>query len=141
MRAGGPPDSSRLALLSHDWIDNLGRRSPERLTPGLEWLEVGQEIMTIFRLDSFEQDRHLTLSIKSPRSRRLFGELAVSYVIQPAEDSETRCRLLAKLVFRYRENLWGVILRHCLPLGDLIMMRRQLLNLKRLSEADAQGDE
>jgi hypothetical protein len=42
--------------------DNLGRRSPRELTPGLDQLQVGQRIMTIFHLASFEPDRHLSRS-------------------------------------------------------------------------------
>ena len=51
----------RVAPYSYDLLDNLGRRSPKELTPGAEVLEVGQRVMTIFHLASFEHDRHLTI--------------------------------------------------------------------------------
>lgn len=129
----------RAAPYSYDWIDNGGRQSPQRLTPGLEQLEVGQDVMTIFTLTSFVQNKHLTIQIKPRRSgQRLFGDIAVTYLILPKTDDgkETTvgCRLLVKLVVRYQRGLQGQLMSKVLPWGDLIMMRRQLLNLKRLAE-------
>jgi ribosomal protein S18 acetylase RimI-like enzyme len=69
----------RIAPYSYDWIDNLGRRSPRELTPGLERLEVGQRVMTIFELVEFESGRQLT--IRLGRAGVLFGEVAVSYLL------------------------------------------------------------
>src|SRR5262245_49978424 len=54
----------RVAPNSYDWIDNLGRQSPRQLTPGLDQLAVGQEVMRDFELVDFAQDQHLTLRIK-----------------------------------------------------------------------------
>ena len=119
----------RAAPYSYDWIDNRGRRSPRALTPGLENLVVGQTMMTIFDLIAFETDRHLTVRTKSDR---LFGDVAGTYLIVPRSDGT--CRLLAKLRIRYPRGLRGRLMRIVLPPGDLIMMRRQLLNLKRLAE-------
>ena len=129
----------RAAPYSYDWIDNGGRQSPQRLTPGLEQLEVGQDVMTIFTLTSFAQSKHLTIRIKPRRSgRMLFGDLAVTYLIVPkshgGKDQAGSCRLLVKLVVRYQRGLEGRLMSKLLPWGDLIMMRRQLLNLKRLAE-------
>ena len=123
----------RVAPYSYDWIDNGGRRSPPELVSGLENLEVGQEVMRIFELVDFDYNRHLTLRLK-PESQaiRTFGDLAVSYLIVPGESNS--CRLLVKLIGRYPAGTKGRFMRAFLPSGDLIMMRRQLLNFKKLSE-------
>jgi hypothetical protein len=123
----------RVAPYSYDWIDNGGRQSPQELSPGLEHLKIGQDVMTIFDLVDFESNLHLTLRIK-PRSRavKTFGDIAVSYLI--VEGSPNSCRLLVKLLVKYPQTVRGRLLRSLLPWGDLIMMRRQLLNLKQLAE-------
>jgi hypothetical protein len=42
--------------------------------------------------------------------------------------------LIVKLLVRYPQGILGVLMRLMLPWGDLIMMRRQLINFKELSE-------
>jgi hypothetical protein len=123
----------RVAPYSYDWIDNRGRQSPRQLTPGLDQLEVGQDLMTIFDLVSFDRDRHLTMRIKHHGSAvRTFGDIAGSYVVVPNDSGS--CRLLVKLLVRYPRGVRGWLIRTLLPWGDLIMMRRQLLTLKALAE-------
>jgi hypothetical protein len=107
----------RAAPYSYDLIDNLGRRSPRRLTPGLERLELGQRFMTIFRLVEFEPDRHVTLRTRN---------VVVTYLVEPTGARSSR--LLVKL-----RGLGGRIM----PIADLFMMRKQLMTLKRLAERDA----
>jgi len=122
----------RVAPYSYDWIDNFGRRSPRQLTPGLDDLQVGQRVMSIFELVEFEPARHLTLRT---RRSRLFGQFAVSYVIVP--EDPTHCRLVVKiLVDLPRPAPLALALRWLMPLGDLIMMRKQLLTMKALAERD-----
>jgi hypothetical protein len=143
----------RTAPYSYDWIDNGGQRSPATLTPGLENLSVGQEVMRIFVLNSFEKDRHLTLRLRrNSRASAMFGDLAVSYLILPSWGESERhardpgapaastSRLLVKLTIKSPAGLYGKLMRIVLPWGDLIMMRQQLLNLKRLSEQTATND-
>jgi hypothetical protein len=102
----------KVAPYSYDLIDNFGRRSPRELTPGAERLELGQRVMTIFRLAHFERDRSITVTRPG---------LAVTYAALEG-------RLLMRIRSRTRWRL--------LPYLDLIMARKQLLTLKRLSEAD-----
>jgi hypothetical protein len=123
----------RAAPYSYDWIDNYGRRSPRQLTSGLENLAVGQTVMRIFDLVAFERDSQLTIRLK-PRSpsTRIFGDVLMTYRIVPRADGS--CRLLGKLRVGYPRGPVGGLMRMVLPAGDLVMMRRQLLNLKRLAE-------
>jgi len=132
----------RAAPYSYDWIDNGGQQSPCELTAGLENLEVGQDVMRIFTLTSFKKNHHLTLRLKAKSSAsQTFGDIAVSYVVVPIvnDRSSPGCRLLVKLIIKYPRGLYGTIMRTVLPWGDLIMMRRQLLNLKRLAEQTEKG--
>ena len=129
----------RVAPYSYDWIDNLGRPSPRQLTPGLEQLAVGQRLMTGFELAEFEVDRHLTL-VARPSFGRVFGleALAVSYVVLPRDAGCSR--LLVKVLVRHVPGLIGSLASWLLPWGDLVMMRKQLLNLKYLAEDHARRD-
>lgn len=110
----------------------LGRSDSPRLAPDFDALAVGQSVMDFFELVSFEHNRHLTIRTKpgTPESK-IYGDVAVSYVIIP--ENEQRCRLLVRTRIRY-PGILGILLRFALPWGDLVMMRRQLLNFKKLSE-------
>jgi hypothetical protein len=119
----------KVAPYSYDWIDNLGRQSPRTLTPGVERLVVGERFMTIFTLVEFEPDRHVTLRL---RKSRVFPDIVLSYVTEQAGPGTSR--LLMKFVARYPVGIGGLLQRWWLPWGDLVMARRQLLNLRDLAE-------
>lgn len=111
----------RLAPYSYDCVDNLGRRSPQHLTDLAEPVP-GEHFTTaatrrVGRILAVQAGEHLT--------GRIMGAV-MSYVLVPADGST---RLLLKIVLPRRR--W---LAPFLSLGDLVMARRQLLNLKRLAE-------
>lgn len=116
-----------IAPYSYDWIDNRGHQSPRTLTPGLDQLGIGQKIMG-FPVVEFEPGRHITAGGESKR----LGKFYLTYLIVPK--APDRCRLLVKILARYQKTPVGLLLRLFLPWGDLVMMRRQLLNFKTLSE-------
>lgn len=118
----------KLAPYSYDIIDNFGRKSPRELVRGVEHLEVGQRFMSIFLLASFAHNEHITL-----RSHRV----AVTYTVPPGDGST---RLVARVIFDPPGVGLGTALTgQALALGDLVMMRKQLLTLKALAERDAAG--
>ena len=123
----------RVAPYSYDKLDNFGRRSPQALTPGLDALEAGQRVMSIFDLASFARDEHLTVRLRS-------GRMAVSYVVVPAGAGRTRLVMHVLVALpRLARNPAGRAVATALRAGDLVMGRRQLLNLKDLAERDARA--
>lgn len=62
----------------------------------------------------------------------MIGDLGavMSYVLVPVDDRSTR--LLLKIVMP--QNGWLAPIGPIVSIGDLVMARRQLLNLKRLAE-------
>jgi hypothetical protein len=121
----------RVAPYSYDLVDNFGHRSPRTADPALESLEVGQPFMGMFTLAAFEPGRSITLDT----GRSWYGRVVVTYRVTAVPDAG--CRLVAKLVTDLAPSVAGRLLRLVLPLGDLVMMRKQLLTLKTLAEKDA----
>ena len=120
----------RVAPYSYDWLDNRGRRSPRTLTPGLEELEVGQRLMTIFRLAEFEPGRSITVVHSGP----LFGRVAGTYEVTSTGPQTSR--LFVRLLVRYAHGPAAVALASLvLPAGDLVMMSKQLRTLRDCAAA------
>jgi len=123
----------RVAPYSYDWLDNGGRQSPRTLTPGLENLAIGQDVMRIFTLVDFGTGDHLTLRLKPHTgASNTFGDIMVSYVV--ISESANKCRLVVKMLVNHPHGFRGWLNKTFLPWGDLIMMRKQMLNFKRLAE-------
>jgi hypothetical protein len=115
----------RVAPYSYDWIDNRGRRSPRTLLDLTE-PQVGEAFTTA-------GGRRLGRIVSVDRGHQLTGTIMgafMSYLLVPTERGTTR--LLLKVVMS--TNRW---LAPALSVGDLVMARRQLLNLKGLAEQHA----
>lgn len=121
----------RVAPYSYDWIDNWGRRSPRTLTPGLGDVRPGQTAMTMFEIVDVEPGESIT--VRSTRST--FGDVAATYRVVPI--GTARSRIVAKLGAVPTGGLRGALLRDVLPLGDLVMMRKQLQTLAALAARTA----
>lgn len=121
-----------VAPYSYDWLDNRGRRSPQTLTPGADRLELGQTMAVVFRLTSFDEGHQWT-GLVSPRGAKLFGPVAMTYAAEPAGAGS---RIVVRMTVPSRTRAQRVKAL-ALAWGDLVMMRRQLLNLKALAEDGA----
>jgi hypothetical protein len=116
----------RLAPYSYDWIDNLGRRSPRELR-GLPEAQPGEAFTAAF--GGRPAGRILSVEPGAQFTGMIMGA-AMSYVLVP--DGDLTTRLLLKVAVRGRPTMMPL-----LCVGDLVMTRRQLLNLARLAEASA----
>jgi hypothetical protein len=114
----------RLAPYSYDWIDNLGHRSPRELLSMSEPV-VGEPFTTAA---TRRLGRILAVEAREQLTGRIGGAV-ISYVLVPSGETT---RLLMKIVMA-----GGRLLAPLLSVGDLIMARRQLLNLKRFAEQPA----
>jgi len=125
VHVGAPPEAVwpwvaqvRAAPYSYDWIDNLGRRSPRELLD-LPEPRAGDRFTTA-------GGRELGRIVSVDPGKQLTGTF-MSYVLAPCDHDMTR--LLLKVVIQ--APWWAA---PGLAIGDLIMARRQLLNLKQLAE-------
>jgi hypothetical protein len=115
----------RLGPYSYDWIDNLGRPSPRSLR-ALPDPSPGEHFTTAMG------GRRVGRIVATTRGEALTGEImgaVMSYVLVP---EGTGTRLLLKIVMKCRR-----VVAPFVSIGDLVMARRQLLNLARLAERSA----
>lgn len=119
----------KIAPYSYDRADNLGRRSPRRLTPDAERLALGQQFL-IVRIVEFEEGCHIT-GVSTPRATRMFGPICLTYQVNASGPHASRI-VVAMTV---GADGWASRLRRTLlgP-GDLVMMRKQLRTLKQCAE-------
>ncbi|MEO8851664.1 MAG: SRPBCC family protein [Allobranchiibius sp.] len=111
----------RLGPYSYDWIDNLGRQSPQELHD-LPDPSVGEPFMSTA---GRPVGSVLSVTPGEQVTARILASV-MSYVVVPqGADS----RLLMKIVMGK-----GRIFAPLVSAGDLVMARRQLLNLKALAE-------
>ncbi len=112
----------RLGPYSYDWIDNFGRRSPRRICNIRE--PVPGDAFTS-ALGGRDLGRVLAVTPGEDLTARIMG-IVMSYAVVPLGSNT---RLLLKIVASR-----GGFVGQLLSIGDLIMARRQLLNLARLAE-------
>lgn len=130
----------RVAPYAYDWLDNFGRQSPRRLTPGVQRLAPGQAAMVIFTIVELAQDEHITMLGDLLELVRGRGQtVAMTYRVVPTGASS--CRIVVKLTAHYgADTLPNRIRRDAAPIIELPLMRKQLLTLKCLAEKQFQEE-
>lgn len=115
-----------LAPYSYDWVDNLGRRSPRELQD-LSDPSVGEPFT---HAAGRPVGSVLSVTPGEQVTARIFSSV-MSYVVVP---TGRQSRLLMKIVMGS-----GRVFAPLVSAGDLVMARRQLLNLKALAERPTAG--
>ena len=112
----------RLAPYSYDWIDNLGRQSPQ-------YLHALREPAPGEYFTAALGGRHFGKIVEVVPGEHLTGRIIGAFMSYVLVRQDLTTRLLLKVVMAQ-----GRLIAPWLALGDLVMARRQLLNLARLAE-------
>lgn len=137
MGVGAPADvvwrwvrQLQVAPYSYDLVDNLGRRSPRTLTPGVGEFEEGGRF-SIFTVRAVDPGRSVELEITRAGAVRVFGRVLMAYqVVELRRGAALRCDLFVP-------GASPGLGQSALMWGDLVMMRKQLRTWKSLAEHPA----
>ncbi len=125
----------RAGWYSYDWVDNLGRPSAERIVPELQHLQVGDLIpmspdgkMGLW-VKAFERDQWILWWDK----KTLFTTWL--WMLCPLDEQDTR--LITRVRLHYNWLSPTIIFNLLLDVGDIVMMRKCMLGIKRRAETAA----
>jgi hypothetical protein len=124
----------RAGWYSYDWIDNLGRSSAERIIPELQDVHVGDFLpmnpngkVGVWVKD-FDPERWLLWWDKK-------GDMTWLWHLDPLDAQHTR--LISRVRGRYHWTSPGILFSLLVDVGDVIMMRKCMLGIKRRAEREA----
>jgi hypothetical protein len=136
--------SGRAGWYSYDFIDNGGRRSAERILPEFQHVTVGTVFPAlpgakdVFVVAQCEPERSLVLAWRLPDGRY---QTTWAFVLEQPQPNQTRLIVRGRVASGYRP--YGLPQWVALLIGrpaHFIMQRKQLLSIRRRSEATTAHD-
>ena len=122
----------RAGWYSYDWVDNLGRPSAERIIPDLQEIKVGDLIPISpdgkigFWVKALEPNQWMLWWDKFCNTTWVWG-------LYPLD--EDRTRLITRIRLHYNWLSPMIFFDLALDIGDIAMMRKCMLGIKRRAEA------
>lgn len=117
---------------AYDKLDNFGVPSARRILPEFQHLKVGDKIAPTtggFVVASLEPPRSLVLVSRDAKGRVM---LSWSFLLEPLEGG--RSRFIERIRGIYPVSPLGLFMYLAVEPADFVMMRKQMLNLKRRAE-------
>jgi len=117
---------------SYDWLDNFRVPSARRVIPALQNLKVGDQLAPVpggFTVSALEPPRSMVLVSRNDKGRIT---VSWSFLLEPL--SGGRSRFIERIRGVYDFNLMGLLMYLAVEPADFVMMRKQMLNLKRRVE-------
>jgi hypothetical protein len=121
----------RAGWYSYDWIDNLGRPSAQRIIPELQQVAVGDLIPISpdgtfgLRVKEFERNRWMLWWDDKGNTSWYWG-------LSPLDTQATR--LITRIRMHYHWLSPTILIFLLEDVGDIVMMRKCLLNIKQRAE-------
>jgi hypothetical protein len=116
---------------SYDWLDNLGRKSASTIHDEWQSVEAGDKIPSgpiSFTAAIVDAPRHFVLEIQSLGKKSPKLHFTLAYELR---DNPQGTRLVTRMRSRINLPLGSLFEKLILAPGDGIMLRRQLLNIKK----------
>jgi hypothetical protein len=121
----------RAGWYSYDWLDNLGRKSATTIHDEWQSVEAGDKIPSgpiSFIAAIVDAPRHFVLEIQSLGKKSPKLHFTLAYELR---DNPQGTRLVTRMRSRINLPLGSLFEKLILGPGDGIMLRRQLLNIKK----------
>jgi hypothetical protein len=121
----------RAGWYSYDWLDNLGRKSATTIHDEWQSVEAGDKIPSgpiSFTAAIVDAPRHFVLEIQSLGKKSPKLHFTLAYELR---DNPQGTRLVTRMRSRINLPLGSLFEKLILAPGDGIMLRRQLLNIKK----------
>jgi hypothetical protein len=121
----------RAGWYSYDWLDNLGRKSATTIHDEWQSVEAGDKIPSgpiSFTAAIVDAPRHFVLEIQSLGKKSPKLHFTLAYELR---DNPRGTRLVTRMRSRVNLPLGSLFEKLILGPGDGIMLRRQLLNIKK----------
>jgi hypothetical protein len=116
---------------SYDWLDNLGRKSASTIHDEWQSVEAGDKVPSgpiSFIAAIVDAPRHFVLEIQSLGKKSPKLHFTLAYELR---DDPQGTRLVTRMRSRINLPLGSLFEKLILGPGDGIMLRRQLLNIKK----------
>lgn len=128
---------TRAGWYSYDILDNLGRRSAERILPQFQDIQVGDII-------PMSPDGKSGMWVKDFRANKWIlwgdkkGDSTWAWGIYP--EAESLFRLVTRVRIKYRWLSPSILFSLLIEFFDILMMRKCMLGIKRRAEAKAMAN-
>ena len=125
---------NRAGWYSYDLLDNLGRKSAEKILPEFQSPRVGDLIPMSpdgkqgFWVKAFERDRWMLWWDRN-------GDVSWAWVLLPIDGASTR--LITRVRMSYRWSSLAAIFNLIVEFFDIVMMRKCMLEIKERAEKTA----
>ena len=129
----------RIAPYSYDYIDNRGRRSPYYLVQNLPPIKNGTHCLLAFHVFAFEENSFLVCRFCEPINSPLHLFIKGLYIEYRLIKNLNKTRLLCKVLGFVNRDIVSRTAFLMICALNRIMMRRQLVVIKKLSERMAAG--
>jgi hypothetical protein len=124
----------RVAPYSFDFLDNGGRKSPEYIIENLPPLRINSHFLLAFHIYGFEENKYIAgrfcVPVITPVNRYM-KDMFIEYRI---EESGTNARLWCKVRGWFNCDITSRGFFYIFSVVNLIMTKRQLVKIKKLSE-------